>query len=324
MASKIELLFKKGIRDPSRDRSIQRKGANVFYRYRSAKESGRPVIAFQGGYTTHPAAWLGQINRFRGDFGIITMENRGHWHSGLGSSTPESYLKDMAEDLVSVMDKENVDRMTICGHSMWGGNAMKFYHMFPDRVSGLLLVAPAYMDPRKLGFLRDMRYLHPLTDFLAWASGGFGWLNGIKTKLLAERELSWKILRSALLFTYMRNAENPEHALKMIKNVYRADINAMSISMRALLLMDDELYERASEIKVPTMLFAGDEDPLISPLSVIKLAERIQSAFFKMFEHCAHFPMLSHSSIFNQYLAFHLENVAMIENQTKECDQSSC
>jgi pimeloyl-ACP methyl ester carboxylesterase len=301
MVIRPEELFKNGKRDPVRDRLIKRKGANIFYRFRPSVDK-RLSIAFQGGYSTHPAAWMGQIKRFRGEISILTMENRGHWHSGIGNSNPKTYLKDMAEDFLAIMDLEKIDKITICGHSMWGGNAMRFYHMFPNRVEGLVLVSPAYIDPRKQGFLKNYWYLHPLTDLLAWASAGLGPLNGFKSRVLAENRASWEIMRSALLMTYMREAEDPEHALKMIKNVYRADIRAMSMSMRALLLMDDELYERAGEIKVPVHLIAGTDDMLISPESTLDLAKEIPGAITSLFQESAHFSMLSKTECFNNVI----------------------
>ncbi len=257
-------------RDPSRDKVIVRPdGANVFY-------------------------------RFRGEFGVLTMENRGHWHSNLGESTPKTYLNDMADDLAAIVRKCGLYRVVVCGQSMWGGNAMRFFHRHPDMVSGLILVAPAFMDPRKLGFMNGHPLVQRFSALLTETAGKMSKLDMLKTKVLSRSKLAWEAMRFAMLMTFMRETDNPEHAEKMIKNVYRADAKAMVMSMQALFLMDDSLFDRAPEIDVPTLLIAGSEDPLISHHSVEHLARQIPGANFELFPGCAHFPMLSAVDEFNE------------------------
>ncbi|MFH1393682.1 MAG: alpha/beta hydrolase [Candidatus Micrarchaeota archaeon] len=300
-----------------KNRFIERAGAKVFYRYRGPtlwefkdrpKDSGTLVL--QGGYTTHPAAWMGQIKEFKKRHGVITKENRGHWGTELGESTPKTYLDDMALDLKAVMDREQIPRAIICGHSMWGGNAMRFYHMFPERVSGLVLVAPAYRNPLELGFLREYQKLHPLIDFLARNAERLEPLDAFKRESLGESRIAWELLHKALLMTYMKKAQNPTHALKMVKNALRANLSAMAVSMQAMFLMDDMLWERAPEISVPTYLIAGSDDPLVSADAVKRLAERIPGALYEEFPDCAHFPMLSYPERFNESVDILMRSVA--------------
>jgi|GEM_PF-7082930 len=296
-----------------KNKSIQRAGAKVFYRYRGPtlwEYSDRPkdsgTLILQGGYSTHPAAWMGQIRDFKKSHGVITMENRGHWGTELGDSTPETYLKDMALDLIAILNAERIPSAVICGHSMWGGNAMRVYHILeeeaPGRISGLMLVAPAYRNPLELGFLRDYPMLHPFVRRLADTAEMLEPLNEFKVEKLGESRIAWEALQKILLMTYMKRAQNPVHSLKMIKNALRANIDAMRASMQAMFMMDDMLWERAPEINVPVYLISGSDDPLVSPEAVRMLAERIPGSVYEEFQNCAHFPMLSYPKEFNKSL----------------------
>jgi pimeloyl-ACP methyl ester carboxylesterase len=63
---------------------------------------------------------------------------------GLGNSpaTDESYsMQLLAEDLVRLMDRIKVNQTVLAGHSMGGYVCLEFARSFPDRISGLAMVA---------------------------------------------------------------------------------------------------------------------------------------------------------------------------------------
>jgi len=284
--------------------------ARIFYRFRWPHHpNGGEDIALLGGWSTHPAAYLSQIKEFSASHRVLTLETRGYWRrSGLGKSTPSTYLDDCAEDLKAVMDNEQISRIVLVGHSMWGGIAMKFYERFPSRVSGLVLVSPGYRDPRKLGFISRQPVLHRPADVLFHAGGMLLPLGWVKRHILSRDPLSRSALEAAVL-TIMEEAKNQKHASKMIKKVLRADIRAMSVSMKALFRMDDSLLENAGRISVPVLLIGGESDPLISPESVRILAGRIPDSEVAIIEGVKHFPMLSAPEQFNALLRGFLEEI---------------
>jgi pimeloyl-ACP methyl ester carboxylesterase len=63
---------------------------------------------------------------------------------GLGKSPvngTETTIRQMAEGVIRLMDKLEIEKAVICGHSMGGYVAMQLAHSFPRRVCGLGLVA---------------------------------------------------------------------------------------------------------------------------------------------------------------------------------------
>ena len=48
--------------------------------------------------------------------------------------------QEMAEDVVSFLDDNGLQRIIFMGHSLWGKTAMQFAVQFPERVSSLIMV----------------------------------------------------------------------------------------------------------------------------------------------------------------------------------------
>ncbi|MBU0532650.1 alpha/beta hydrolase [Candidatus Micrarchaeota archaeon] len=294
---------------PFKNKTIMRPdGVEVSYRYRRP-ETNNPNIAFQGGWTTHPAVYLAQIRDLASQYGVLTMENRGHWHSRLGNSTPNTYIDDLVEDFKAILDAEKIEKIVITGHSMWGAAAMHFYHKYPERVLGLVLVAPAYTDPRKLGFMKNYDFLHPISEKLASLAGHATGFDFVKRHVLSRTPLAWHALRFVLLVTFLKEAKNQEDVEKMIKNVYRADIKAMSMSMQALFLMNGNLREKAREIEVPVLIIGGKQDSLIHPESLEELADYVPNAKLEIWNEVAHFPMLTYPARFTHRVVQFLEDI---------------
>lgn len=74
----------------------------------------------------------------------ITLECRGHGTSGLGTSRPFS-LSMFADDVVAAADQAGLHRFVAGGISMGAAIAMRLACRHPDRVTGLLLVRPAWI-----------------------------------------------------------------------------------------------------------------------------------------------------------------------------------
>lgn len=65
---------------------------------------------------------------------------------GFGRSPAPAAPYTLLADLIAVLDYLEVDQAVLVGHSMGGGTAIGFALAFPQRVSGLILVAPGIGD----------------------------------------------------------------------------------------------------------------------------------------------------------------------------------
>ena len=102
----------------------------------SIEGEGPPVILIQG-VGLPGRAWLPQIEALRERFTVITFDNRGVGGSDGG---PDPLTIDaMAADAAAILQRENIDRVHVIGHSMGGLIALRFALMNPARIKSLIL-----------------------------------------------------------------------------------------------------------------------------------------------------------------------------------------
>lgn len=91
------------------------------------------------GYSFNAKFWFPQVPVFCREFKVITVDNRGHGRT----TVPQKgwTIKTMASDLKVLLDKLNVDKAYLLGHSMGGCIAQQFALDYPERVKGLILFA---------------------------------------------------------------------------------------------------------------------------------------------------------------------------------------
>lgn len=75
---------------------------------------------------------------------VITWDYPYHGDSGPAEDTREITVPALAKHAQSVMDKVGIERAALAGHSMGVQVALDVFRQFPDRVSGLALIAGPY------------------------------------------------------------------------------------------------------------------------------------------------------------------------------------
>jgi pimeloyl-ACP methyl ester carboxylesterase len=185
---------------------------------------------------------------------MIHWTYRGHGQSPAPADLDNLGIEENAEDLLAVMDHAGVKRKAVLlGHSMGVQVILEFYHRHPERVLALIPITGSY--GKAIDHVHDtgvMRQLFPL----------------IKLLTLRFKEPLFKVTReliaSELAFWYARKFEINE---KLIK---REDFFPY---LEHLANMDPEIFIRTlegasrhtaepylSEIKVPTLIVAGEAD----------------------------------------------------------------
>ena len=137
--------------ETARSRTLTVRGLRIHY-----LDSGRadaPLLCFLHGGAAH-AHWFDRVTpAFSDRFHVIALDQRGHGESDWAE--PPAYgTADFTADLLELMDRLGVDRMTVIGHSMGGHNAMTFAAWHPERVRALVIIdsRPA-IPPERLQFM---------------------------------------------------------------------------------------------------------------------------------------------------------------------------
>jgi len=98
--------------------------------------TGPPIIILHGlfGSSTN---WRTVAKQLAGNYQVFLVDQRNH---GSSPHTDSMTYTDMAEDMGAFMDRSNLARATLVGHSMGGKTAMAFALQHPERVESLVVV----------------------------------------------------------------------------------------------------------------------------------------------------------------------------------------
>lgn len=99
---------------------------------------GQPLVLLHGFPLDH-TTWLPAASLLKTYFRCILPDLRGHGRSTIPAT--EATIQDMAGDVIRLMDRLNIERAIVCGHSMGGYIAECLAHEYPERVNGLGLIA---------------------------------------------------------------------------------------------------------------------------------------------------------------------------------------
>jgi pimeloyl-ACP methyl ester carboxylesterase len=265
--------------------------------YTQIQGKGYPMLALHG----HPGSGSSLsvfTDYYSQRFRTIAPDLRGY---GKTPAPGKFEILDHLEDLVALLDRQGIERTLVLGWSLGGIFAMELALRYPERVSGLILVATA---ARPWGD-------HPpisLGDNLLTAAAGLinlalpGWQWNIDT--LGKRSLFRHMVQQHTPATYQFLARNAVYAfLKTSPQAYGALNRAVGTG-----------YNRVpdlSKILCPTLMLIGEGDRHINPSASRETAKALPNCEWECYPETAHLlpwevPEQLRSRI-DQWLAAHPE-----------------
>lgn len=128
---------------------------------------GEETLLFLHGYMETFYIWEEFVELFSNKYRIILIDLPGH---GLSSSHPEvNSMQFCSEVCLSVLDKCNVDKCTIIGHSLGAYIAQNFLSLYPDRVNSIINInSHPFIDSeevsknreREINFILEGKFLN--------------------------------------------------------------------------------------------------------------------------------------------------------------------
>lgn len=217
-----------------------------------------PVIVLLHGLGASRADWVEVVPRLTAaGYRVVVPDLRGHGDSERprGPYRPEVFADDV-EALLAALD---IDEYVVVGHSMGGAVATTLALRRLPGLRGLAIAnsVPAF-NPRR-----------PREHFEVWLRLGV-------TALLGPAMLG-RIMAQRLY-------PQPAQAAQRAESVARAALNSRRVYVSSLYhLTRWSALERLDEIRVPTLVLAGEHDYL-QPVDVRRYATGIQAAEFVMLE----------------------------------------
>jgi len=97
---------------------------------------GNTTLIFIHGWNCDGRYWQQQVPVFAKDYRVITVDLAGHGHSSLDRK--EFTMLSFAMDVKAIIEKENIDRAILIGHSMGGAVIAESARLNPQRVIGIV------------------------------------------------------------------------------------------------------------------------------------------------------------------------------------------
>lgn len=101
-----------------------------------ARGKGKPALVFVHGWCCDERYWSYQVPYFASQYRVVTIDLAGHGLSGIDRRnwTIEAF----GGDVVAVVEKLDLERVILIGHSMGGSVIIEAARRMPDRVVGLV------------------------------------------------------------------------------------------------------------------------------------------------------------------------------------------
>jgi pimeloyl-ACP methyl ester carboxylesterase len=242
-----------------------------------ADDADPPVVVIHGASGNLEEARLALSGAF-GARRMLFVDRPGHGHSrrgGRGMEAPAAQAAAIAE----LMSGLGVDRAVVVGHSWGAAVAAALAVTRPERVAGLVLVAPA---------------THP------WP-GGVAWYHGIARRPVLGRLFAWTVSLPAGLALLRPGARSvfhpdpmPEGYLdggRIALTLRPASFRANSLDIYHLKAHLAAMAPRYREITAPTVVITGDADSVVWPsIHAEALAREIAGAELVVLAGAGHMP----------------------------------
>jgi pimeloyl-ACP methyl ester carboxylesterase len=188
---------------------------------------------------------------------IVLYDNRGHGlTSGAGDPSKLTFAT-MADDMAAVLDHLQIESAVIGGESMGAGISLQFWKRHRQRVRGLILSRPAWLNnsyPPNLAIL------------------------GTMAKLIDEFGREEAPARFAQSHEFLQlEGSNPETATSLLGRL-RGPINFALVFKTIPASVPFEDFEELRSIDKPTLVIANHGDPLHPFDCATRLAEAIPGA----------------------------------------------
>lgn len=241
-------------------------GVDITY---SVKGESDIALVFVHGWSCDKSYWKNQVNELTKDFKVVTVDLAGHGSSGIGR---ENYSINLfGEDVASVINFLELDKVILIGHSMGGAVIFETYEIAPLSIIALIGIDTYQNISEKFPEEQINQFLQPFKDNFVEAAKGF-----VKSMFPAGTD-------SLLIKTIADDmSQAPQNvAVSAIENLFHY-----------------ENPELLTKINVPVISINGD----LFPTNFEANKKLLPTYELKFINNCGHFPMFEKTEEFNKIL----------------------
>ncbi|MEB3278729.1 MAG: alpha/beta hydrolase [Lyngbya sp.] len=238
------------------------------------KGEGFPILCLHG----HPGS--SQCMSVFTDFLSLRFQTVAPDLRGYGQSrTSQPFqMQDHLVDLENLLDQLNIQQCLILGWSLGGILALELALKFPQRVTGLILVATA---------------AYPLGNHppITWVDYFYTGLAGIINGLVPGWQWNINTFGKRSLFRYLIQQHTPTAYKYLAREALSAYLQTSRYATQALTQALRARYNRQGDlnrIQSPSLVLAGDRDRHITAASSQATAQHLPNAQFYCYPQTAH------------------------------------
>jgi pimeloyl-ACP methyl ester carboxylesterase len=218
--------------------------------------NGYPIVLIMG-LTANMDWWDPElVDTLSQKYRVLMFDNRGAGRT-ITPADGEFTCEMFADDTVALMDAKGIQRANILSMSMGGLIAQELALKYPGRVNNLVLGCT---------FCGGKHMIQARPEVMLILMDQSGGLDGRFDRMLK------------LMFTENFRDANPAFIERLKERYLRAPISDANSLRQFIACAKSDTYERLLEIKNPTLVATGTDDPLIPPQNSRMLAQRIPGA----------------------------------------------
>ena len=272
-----------GAREQSRARYpdvegvVERDGVRVAYEVYGQGEA--TILFVPTWHVVHSRLWKAQIPYFARHGRVVTFDPRGNGKSDR-PGVPEAYAeREMAADIVAVMDATATERATLVTLSLGAQRGLIVAAEHPDRVEGFVTLGPSLPIGEALPGRARLPFDQELTSDEGWAKyNAHHW----------RRDLD-----DFLQFFFSRCFTEP-HSTKQIEDCvgwgHEIGAETLILGHHADGLSAEATMGLAARVRCPTLVIVGDQDAVTGTGPAVALSEAIPGARLVVVEAGGHIP----------------------------------
>lgn len=254
--------------------------------------ASRETIVFVHGFGGSTFSWCENVPFFAGQgYRVISLDLKGFGLSDKDFASDYSH-EAQAEAVAEVLERLDVARAYLIGHSMGTSVMLHFAHLYPEKVLALVSVAGALS--------LDQRSMYPaaLLSFGPLRIAGEFLLNRLISKERVGRILE------GVYHTDMITAE-------IVNGYYDRIVTGRWAG--SLLAMTRDMHENTitfalEDMAFPTLILWGEYDTVVRRADIDRWKDRIPAAQFHVIPETGHLPMEERPALFNDMVLAFLES----------------
>lgn len=238
-----------------------------------------PVIVFSNSLGTDHGMWQVQVAAFTAHYQVVTYDTRGHGASAVIDTTT---LSNLAEDVVDVLDALKIEKAHFCGISMGGITGLYLAIHHTERFLSVTIANSA----AKIGMAESWN----------------GRANSVEQQGLAELVKTTHTRWFSEYFDYAHDVL----AQKTIQSLALTPSQGYANACRAL--ADADLRDQLNQIQIPTLIIAGQFDPVTTIQDAEFMHQSIENSQFEVLA-ASHLSNIEQPQVFNQTLSKFIQKI---------------